>query len=256
MEAETPVTGRRRDTGRRSRAPRLRHPGDVRLETMLFDGAAEPERRPRPGPRPPRTSRDSKGGKSSTERRTALQSILDELGTLELSLNNRGAAVSNRHATVRAARRLNMGSALLATSVLLDSAVEHYRGSFQNRAMYTPLVVSFLSLAMSAHGTTDREPEVHHVRQAVSVTTALTGMAGLELSPLERHEAAGPPGLAEPVLRRTVGRPDRNPSGRPARHRGGAGARQSLGRTVAPAGPAGGADAGRAQRAGPAGHQQ
>jgi hypothetical protein len=108
----------------------------------------------------------------SADRRTALQSVLDELNVLELSLGN-------RNATVRAARRLNIGSALLATSVLLDSAVEHYRGSFKNRAMYTPLVVSSLSLAMSAHGTTDREPETHRARQAVAVTTALTGMAGL-----------------------------------------------------------------------------
>jgi hypothetical protein len=108
----------------------------------------------------------------SADHRTVLQSVLDELNALELSL-------ADRNATVRAARRLNIGSALLATSVLLDSAMEHYRGSFQNRAMYTPLVVSSLSLAMNAHGTTDREPEIHRARQAVAVTTALTGMAGL-----------------------------------------------------------------------------
>src|SRR3954452_22074147 len=105
----------------------------------------------------------------SADRGSALQSVLDELDGLELSLQN-------RHATVRAARRLNIGSALLATSVLFDSAVEHYRGSFINRAMYTPLVVSSLSLAMNAHGTTDREPGIHRARQAVSATTALTGI--------------------------------------------------------------------------------
>jgi len=108
----------------------------------------------------------------SARRRIALQSVLDELNALERSLQNRDA-------TVRAARRLNIGSALLATSVLLDSAVEHYRGSFRNRAMFTPLVVSSLSLAMNAHGTTDREPATHQARQAVSVTTAATGVAGL-----------------------------------------------------------------------------
>ncbi|WP_146101769.1 hypothetical protein [Rhodopila globiformis] len=108
----------------------------------------------------------------SSDRHTALQSVLDELNALEQSLGTRGA-------TVRAARGLNVGSALLAASVLLDSAVEHYRGSFKNRAMYTPLVVSSLSLAMNAHGTTDREPETHHARQAVAATTALTGMVGL-----------------------------------------------------------------------------
>lgn len=41
-----------------------------------------------------------------------------------------------------AGRRLNGSAAMLALSVLADSAVEHYRGSFQNRAMYTPLAAS------------------------------------------------------------------------------------------------------------------
>jgi hypothetical protein len=80
--------------------------------------------------------------------------------------------------TVRAARRLNRGSALLATSVLLDSAMEHYRGSFKNRAMFTPLVASALMLAISVHGTTDREPSIHRARHAVSVAAAATGLAG------------------------------------------------------------------------------
>ena len=64
------------------------------------------------------------------------------------------AASVDEKATVRAARRLNCAAGLLAVSVLADSAVEHYRGSFQNRAMVTPLAVA-LSLGISAHGRAD-----------------------------------------------------------------------------------------------------
>ena len=42
-----------------------------------------------------------------------------------------------RVSTVSAARRLNRAAGLLAVSVLADSAVEHYRGSFKNKAMVT-----------------------------------------------------------------------------------------------------------------------
>ena len=37
--------------------------------------------------------------------------------------------------TVAAARRLNRAAGTLAFSVLFDSAIEHYRGSFHNKAM-------------------------------------------------------------------------------------------------------------------------
>lgn len=80
--------------------------------------------------------------------------------------------------SVRAARTLNTAGALLAASVLLDSAIEHYRGSFKNRAMYTPLVVSALTIGCAAHGGGDRRPAGHRVRQAVSVAAAVTGIAG------------------------------------------------------------------------------
>ena len=50
------------------------------------------------------------------------------------------------------ARGLHAASALLAASVLTDSAVEHYRGDFENPGMYTPLVVSALTLAAGVDG--------------------------------------------------------------------------------------------------------
>jgi hypothetical protein len=106
-----------------------------------------------------------------TASRQALQSMLDRLDALQIGADRRAA-------TVRAARRLNRGSALLAASVLMDSAVEHYRGGFTNRAMYTPLVISALTLGISAHGTVDRRPTIHRVRHGVAVAAAVTGLAG------------------------------------------------------------------------------
>ncbi len=81
-------------------------------------------------------------------------------------------------AVVSVARRLNTGSGLLALSVLLDSALEHYRGSFKNPAMYTPLLVSSLTLAVCAHGTRDARPAAHRARQGVSLAAAVTGLVG------------------------------------------------------------------------------
>ena len=81
-------------------------------------------------------------------------------------------------AVVRAARRLNRAAAMLAGSVLTDSAVEHYRGSFANRAMFTPLVTSALTLAVSAHGTADKREAAHAARDATYVLAAVTGVVG------------------------------------------------------------------------------
>lgn len=76
------------------------------------------------------------------------------------------------------ARTFNRGSALLALSVLADSAMEHYRGSFDNPAMYTPLIVSLASLAAGMHGGRDRKAERHFVRNGVFLSAALAGIAG------------------------------------------------------------------------------
>jgi hypothetical protein len=78
-----------------------------------------------------------------------------------------------------AARQLNLGAALLALAVLADSAVEHYRGSFQNRAMYAPLASAALALGGSLHGTLDRRAVRHPARDAIYAIAAATGVAGL-----------------------------------------------------------------------------
>jgi hypothetical protein len=81
-------------------------------------------------------------------------------------------------ATVLAARRLNRASGVLAFSVLADSALEHYRGSFNNLAMYIPPIVSSLTLVISAHGVADDRPAIHRVRHLVYALTAVTGAVG------------------------------------------------------------------------------
>ncbi|MBZ9799471.1 hypothetical protein [Mesorhizobium sp. ES1-4] len=50
-------------------------------------------------------------------------------------------------ATVTSARRLNRAAGVIAVSVLIDSAMEHYRRKFHNKAMWT-LVTSSLSIAV------------------------------------------------------------------------------------------------------------
>ena len=60
----------------------------------------------------------------------------------------------------------------------LDSAIEHYRGSYENRAMFTPLVVSALTLAISAHGVADKRPAAHAARDVSYGLAAATGVAG------------------------------------------------------------------------------
>jgi hypothetical protein len=80
--------------------------------------------------------------------------------------------------TILAARRLNRAAGVLATSVLADSAVEHYRGAFENRAMFVPLVTAALSLAVSGHAVADASPGAHRVRDTVYALAGLTGLIG------------------------------------------------------------------------------
>ena len=80
--------------------------------------------------------------------------------------------------TRSAGRRLNGSAAMLALSVLADSGVEHYRGSFQNRAMYTPLAAAALTLGASLFGTADARAQKHPVRDAIYAAAAATGFAG------------------------------------------------------------------------------
>jgi hypothetical protein len=99
----------------------------------------------------------------------------DTLASGALQLLGKGARID---AHVRAARAFNRSSALLAWSALTDSAVEHYRGSFENRAMYTPLAVGTLSLLAGIHGGADDVGSRHPLRNAVYLAAAGVGIAG------------------------------------------------------------------------------
>ena len=78
----------------------------------------------------------------------------------------------------RSARQLHGSAALLSASVLADSAVEHYRGGFDNPGMYTPLLVSALSLLAGGDGATARLTPPR-VRTGAFGLAAAVGMAGL-----------------------------------------------------------------------------
>lgn len=102
-----------------------------------------------------------------------------------LSHPQASVAILSQHApaigyatAVRAARRMNCAAGTLAASVLADSAIEHYRGEFHNKAMYLPLATSLLSLAVSLHGMADRRPAAHRVRGTAYAAAGLTGLAG------------------------------------------------------------------------------
>jgi hypothetical protein len=80
--------------------------------------------------------------------------------------------------TVLAARRLNRAAGTIAVSVLIDSAMQHYRGAFKNKAMYTPLATSALTLLASFHGHKDVAPRAHWTRDIVYALAGATGVIG------------------------------------------------------------------------------
>ncbi|MGH7025505.1 MAG: hypothetical protein ACREEB_18205 [Caulobacteraceae bacterium] len=81
-------------------------------------------------------------------------------------------------ARMRAARGLSRASASLAAAVLADSATEHYRGAFANKAMYVPLAASSAVLAAGLHGSGDAEARPRKAREAVWALAMLTGVGG------------------------------------------------------------------------------
>ncbi|WP_175159295.1 hypothetical protein [Paraburkholderia fynbosensis] len=88
------------------------------------------------------------------------------------------ALMPTRKVHIQAARSFNHSSALLALSVLADSAMEHYRGSFDNPAMYTPLVCAALSVGAGLHGGRDHRQRTHQIRHGIYLGAAAAGIAG------------------------------------------------------------------------------
>ncbi len=78
----------------------------------------------------------------------------------------------------REARGLHGAAALLATSVLADSAIEHYRGAFENPGMYTPLVTSALTLLAGTQGAASGSTRAQRARDGAYATAAAVGTVG------------------------------------------------------------------------------
>ena len=72
------------------------------------------------------------------------------------------------------------GATLVAASVLADSAMEHYRGSFRNPAMWLPLVASTLSIGFAGERAIDagsrRLPIARGVAQASAAAIGAIGL--------------------------------------------------------------------------------
>ena len=79
----------------------------------------------------------------------------------------------------QAAQKLNRASSLLAGAVLADSAVEHYRGSFHNKAMYLPLAVSAQALVAGLQGMVARDGGADVRREASHQLAVVNGAVGL-----------------------------------------------------------------------------
>lgn len=76
------------------------------------------------------------------------------------------------------ARGAYWASALLALAALADSGIEHYRGSFHNKAMYVPLGVSALTLAASLRDAAGQRDPRRRADHAIADIALATGAAG------------------------------------------------------------------------------
>jgi hypothetical protein len=79
------------------------------------------------------------------------------------------------------ARALHAAAALLGASVLVDSAVAHYRGSFENPGMVAPLLASLMTVMAAAPQAAAASPaakQPHRARTGIFATALATGAAG------------------------------------------------------------------------------
>jgi hypothetical protein len=78
-----------------------------------------------------------------------------------------------------AARALDASAALLGGSVLLDSAVEHYRASYENPGMYTPLLISLATVLAGASGAASGARRARAGHDGIYATALAAGAAGI-----------------------------------------------------------------------------
>jgi hypothetical protein len=76
-------------------------------------------------------------------------------------------------------RMLYGSAAWLAASVLADSALEHYRGSFENPGMFAPLIAAAMALGSGAEGAISGSPGARAFRRTSFRLSVGVGAAGL-----------------------------------------------------------------------------
>jgi hypothetical protein len=110
--------------------------------------------------------------------RLAGAAALAAAGLTCLTLTGASRPRSEPEPFTRESRDLHASAAALCASVLADSAVEHYRGGFENPGMYAPACVAGLGLLAGGDAATgSRLPR--RVRDGVFGLAVATGAAGL-----------------------------------------------------------------------------
>ena len=79
----------------------------------------------------------------------------------------------------RAAQALGAGAAILCVSVALDSALEHYRGEFKDRAMFVGPTMALLGLGAAAYIAFRPERANDRLPKIALLTVGATGLIGL-----------------------------------------------------------------------------
>jgi len=85
----------------------------------------------------------------------------------------------NPNRNLRAAEALGAGAAILCISVALDSAIEHYRGQFKDRAMFVGPTMALLGIGAAAYIAFRPERANDALPRIALVTVGATGLIGL-----------------------------------------------------------------------------
>ena len=85
----------------------------------------------------------------------------------------------NPNRNLRAAEALGAGAAILCVSVALDSAIEHYRGQFKDRAMFVGPTMALLGIGAAAYIAFRPERANDALPRIALVTVGATGLIGL-----------------------------------------------------------------------------
>ena len=79
----------------------------------------------------------------------------------------------------QAAQALGAGAAIICVSVALDSAIEHYRGEFKDRAMFVGPVMALMGLGAATYIAFRPERANDAVPKIALITVGATGLIGL-----------------------------------------------------------------------------